>query len=75
MLAAHPLRDMVTPGPVQQLRVERERALCGAWYEVFPRSEGAWRDESRRLARGTLRTATDRRRPRESPPWASTSST
>ena len=58
VLAEHPLRDMVSPGPEMGLRVERERALVGAWYEVFPRSEGAWRDESGAWRSGTLRTAT-----------------
>nr|WP_153540035.1 alpha-1,4-glucan--maltose-1-phosphate maltosyltransferase [Streptomyces sp. RB17] len=40
-LAAHPLRELVTCSEELPLRVDRERALFGAWYELFPRSEGA----------------------------------
>ncbi|MEU6406524.1 maltotransferase domain-containing protein, partial [Streptomyces sp. NPDC046985] len=39
-LAAHPLRELVTASAPLPLLVERERALYGAWYEFFPRSEG-----------------------------------
>ncbi len=60
-LAARPLREMVSPGPERPLLVERERALSGAWYEIFPRSEGAWFDhEAGRWHSGTLRTAAQR---------------
>ena len=41
ILAAHPLREGVTPCGPWPLRVERRRALVGSWYEFFPRSEGA----------------------------------
>ncbi|MET7697200.1 maltotransferase domain-containing protein, partial [Streptomyces sp. NPDC005485] len=41
VLARHPLRDFVTSCEPMPLLVERERALYGAWYEFFPRSEGA----------------------------------
>ncbi len=37
----HPLRRLVTRSERLGLRVERERALFGSWYEMFPRSEGA----------------------------------
>ncbi|MER7233387.1 maltotransferase domain-containing protein, partial [Streptomyces olivaceus] len=40
VLARHPLRDLVTTSDPLPLLVERERALYGAWYEFFPRSEG-----------------------------------
>ena len=33
----------VTTSPPQRLWVDRERALVGAWYELFPRSEGGLR--------------------------------
>ena len=60
-LAARPLRDMVTPSTDLPLLVERELALCGAWYEIFPRSEGATYDEKEhRWTTGTLRTAAER---------------
>ncbi|MEO7061591.1 MAG: alpha-1,4-glucan--maltose-1-phosphate maltosyltransferase [Lapillicoccus sp.] len=59
--AAHPFREMVSPSPAHPLHVERELALFGAWYEIFPRSEGAWYDEeSGRWHSGTLRTAAER---------------
>ena len=41
--------------------MERERALYGAWYEIFPRSEGAVHDpETGHWKSGTLRTAAKR---------------
>jgi starch synthase (maltosyl-transferring) len=40
LLDASPLRDLVTSSPPYKLQVDRERALVGAWYEFFPRSEG-----------------------------------
>ncbi|MEU8605937.1 maltotransferase domain-containing protein, partial [Streptomyces parvulus] len=40
VLARHPLRELVTSSDPMPLLVERERALYGAWYEFFPRSEG-----------------------------------
>ncbi|MFD8451932.1 alpha-1,4-glucan--maltose-1-phosphate maltosyltransferase [Streptomyces coelicoflavus] len=56
VLARHPLRDLVTSSEPLPLLVERERALYGAWYEFFPRSEGtpdrphgAFRTAARRL--------------------------
>jgi starch synthase (maltosyl-transferring) len=36
-----PLRDWVTASAEFPLLVQRERALVSAWYEIFPRSEGA----------------------------------
>jgi starch synthase (maltosyl-transferring) len=60
-LAAHPLREHVTPSPTYPLLVQRERALVGSWYEMFPRSEGArWDARARRWRSGTLRTAAER---------------
>ncbi|MGL5858283.1 MAG: alpha-1,4-glucan--maltose-1-phosphate maltosyltransferase [Angustibacter sp.] len=60
-LAAEPLRDLVSASAEQPLRVQRERALVGAWYEFFPRSEGARYDESTGTwTSGTLRTAAQR---------------
>ncbi|MFC5984248.1 alpha-1,4-glucan--maltose-1-phosphate maltosyltransferase [Knoellia sp. GCM10027209] len=60
-LAARPLRDHVSPSPTYPLLVERERALYGAWYEIFPRSEGARFDpKTGRWTSGTLRTAAQR---------------
>jgi starch synthase (maltosyl-transferring) len=57
LLDAQPLRELVTATDNYRLRVERERALVGAWYEFFPRSEGASLDP---LRSGTLATAAER---------------
>ena len=49
------------PRPTCPLLVERERALYGAWYEIFPRSEGAVQDPTTGTwTSGTLRTAAER---------------
>ncbi|MGI8701921.1 MAG: alpha-1,4-glucan--maltose-1-phosphate maltosyltransferase [Nocardioidaceae bacterium] len=40
ILQAHPVRDRVTRSPRHEIWVDRQRALYGAWYEFFPRSEG-----------------------------------
>ncbi|MFJ9806932.1 alpha-1,4-glucan--maltose-1-phosphate maltosyltransferase [Streptomyces sp. NPDC101158] len=58
-LATHPLRELVTASPKLPLRVERERALFGSWYEFFPRSEGV-RKVRGRTRPGTFRTAAER---------------
>ncbi|MGI5451840.1 alpha-1,4-glucan--maltose-1-phosphate maltosyltransferase [Streptomyces sp. CA-249302] len=55
VLAAHPLREFVTASDTLPLLVERERALYGAWYEFFPRSEG-----TPEQPHGTFRTAARR---------------
>ncbi|MFJ3222456.1 alpha-1,4-glucan--maltose-1-phosphate maltosyltransferase [Streptomyces sp. NPDC086783] len=60
VLAAHPLRDRLTRTEPMPLLVERERALFGAWYEFFPRSEGAVVQEGRPPVSGTFRTAAER---------------
>jgi len=60
-LDERPLRDYVSPSADLPLLVERERALYGAWYEIFPRSEGAVQDPTTgRWRSGTLRTAAQR---------------
>jgi starch synthase (maltosyl-transferring) len=60
-LLARPLRDRVTPGVDLPWLVERERALYGAWYELFPRSEGATQDPDTGLwTSGTFGTAARR---------------
>ncbi|WP_371545751.1 alpha-1,4-glucan--maltose-1-phosphate maltosyltransferase [Streptomyces sp. NBC_00554] len=55
VLARHPLRELVTSSEPLTLKVERERALYGAWYEFFPRSEG-----TPERPHGTFRTAAER---------------
>jgi starch synthase (maltosyl-transferring) len=62
VLRRFPLRDLVTRSRYCPLIVARERALYGAWYELFPRSEGARVDPGRLRPpeSGTLKTAADR---------------
>ncbi|WTO61224.1 alpha-1,4-glucan--maltose-1-phosphate maltosyltransferase [Streptomyces sp. NBC_00212] len=59
-LAAHPLRELVTSSAPMPLLVERERALFGSWYELFPRSEGAVVTKGAPPVSGTFRTAAER---------------
>ncbi|MGD0374286.1 MAG: alpha-1,4-glucan--maltose-1-phosphate maltosyltransferase [Streptosporangiaceae bacterium] len=62
ILAAFPLREMLTSSGRFPVIVHRKRALYGSWYEYFPRSEGARVDGSadRTVTSGTLRTAARR---------------
>jgi starch synthase (maltosyl-transferring) len=60
VLRRHPLRDLVTESGPYPLDVERERALVGAWYEFFPRSEGAVRTADGSWRSGTFTTAAAR---------------
>ncbi|WP_052848032.1 alpha-1,4-glucan--maltose-1-phosphate maltosyltransferase [Streptomyces avicenniae] len=59
-LERSPLRELVTASRPMPLMVERERALYGSWYELFPRSEGARVRRGRPPVSGTLRTAAER---------------
>ena len=62
-MAARPLRDHVSPSAEYRWQVERELALYGAWYEIFPRSEGATQDPVTGVwTSGTLVTAARRLR-------------
>ncbi|MDL5350417.1 alpha-1,4-glucan--maltose-1-phosphate maltosyltransferase [Microbacterium sp. zg-YB36] len=58
--AARPLQSLVTIGATYELLVERERAGVGAWYEFFPRSEGATVQQDGTVRSGTFRTAAQR---------------
>jgi starch synthase (maltosyl-transferring) len=61
VFAARPFREKVSPSAAYPLLVERELALCGAWYEIFPRSEGATKDpQTGAWTSGTFRTAAKR---------------
>ncbi|MFI7078702.1 maltotransferase domain-containing protein [Micromonospora sp. NPDC049903] len=61
LLWAHPVRELVTTGEEYRIWVDRERALFSAWYEFFPRSEGAIPATVDAPARsGTFATATER---------------
>ncbi len=56
-----PIRSLVTPSNAYPILVERDRAGRGAWYEFFPRSEGAEYDAAAaRWISGTFRTAAQR---------------
>ena len=56
----HPLRDLVgTEGPYPFF-VDRPRALFSAWYEFFPRSEGAVENADGSITPGTFGTAAER---------------
>src|ERR1700730_14026301 len=61
LLWEYPVRDLVTAGPARSIWVDRPRALFSAWYEFFPRSEGAVVDRiGRPIKHGTLDTAARR---------------
>jgi starch synthase (maltosyl-transferring) len=59
ILGEAPLRELLTRSAAYPLVVHRQRALYGAWYEFFPRSEGVQIDPMgrREPVGGTLRTA------------------
>ncbi|UYO98487.1 alpha-1,4-glucan--maltose-1-phosphate maltosyltransferase [Microbacterium sp. M28] len=60
LFAERPLRSLFTASDEHRIRVERTRAGVGAWYEFFPRSEGAKRSADGTIISGTFRTATKR---------------
>ena len=59
-LAEAPLRDLVTSSARYPLRVSRRLALYGSWYEMFPRSEGAYQDWDGKWVSGNFHTAAAR---------------
>lgn len=61
VLDARPVRRWVTSSELYPLDVQRPLAGRGAWYEFFPRSEGARYDEAAGVWHsGTFRTAAER---------------
>ncbi|WP_405083452.1 alpha-1,4-glucan--maltose-1-phosphate maltosyltransferase [Protaetiibacter intestinalis] len=60
LIARHPIRSLVTESETLELEVQTARAAVGAWYEFFPRSEGAKRLADGSWKSGTLRTAAKR---------------
>ena len=56
----NPLRRVASSSPRFPIRADRDRALIGAWYEFFPRSEGATKDSLGNITSGTFKTATKR---------------
>ncbi len=59
-IEAKPLASLTTESDLIPLRVERQRAGVGSWYEFFPRSEGARRAKDGTWTSGTFRTAAKR---------------
>ncbi len=49
LVATHPVRDDLTRSTSMPLWVDRERALFGAWYEMFLRGEGGFEGTIKRL--------------------------
>ncbi|WP_203726129.1 alpha-1,4-glucan--maltose-1-phosphate maltosyltransferase [Paractinoplanes durhamensis] len=61
LLWSNPVRQQVTTTRSYAVWVDRKRALYSAWYEFFPRSEGAEiGPESTPIKHGTFRTAAQR---------------
>lgn len=60
VITTHPLRELLTVDGPYPLFVSRERALFSSWYEFFPRSEGAVRNDDGTLTSGTFLTAAER---------------
>ena len=52
-----PLRRLQSTSHRIPIRADRDRALVGAWYEFFPRSEGATQHAKGAITPGTLKTA------------------
>nr|WP_307861131.1 alpha-1,4-glucan--maltose-1-phosphate maltosyltransferase [Microbacterium sp. SD291] len=60
IFAERPLTTLRSASALQTLLVERAAAGVGAWYEFFPRSEGAKRLKDGTVKTGTFRTAAKR---------------
>ena len=59
-IANRPIVSLITESETHSIRVERSRAGLGAWYEFFPRSEGAKQNKDGSWVSGTFRTAAKR---------------
>ncbi|WP_026460955.1 alpha-1,4-glucan--maltose-1-phosphate maltosyltransferase [Schaalia suimastitidis] len=53
----YPLRDLLDSTCSYPLKVARPKALAGSWYEIFPRSAGAFQKPDGTWVSGTLRGA------------------
>ena len=54
----NPLRDGVSPSQPQRFLVQRPESSFAAWYQFFPRSEGAYVDpETGKIVQSTLKTS------------------
>ncbi|CAM3739319.1 alpha-1,4-glucan--maltose-1-phosphate maltosyltransferase [Kibdelosporangium persicum] len=58
IMTEDPVRELITEGERHEVYVDRQRALFGSWYELFPRSTGGW-DAERRPVHGTFKTAAE----------------
>jgi starch synthase (maltosyl-transferring) len=58
---SHPIRELLTVEGPYPAYADRDRALFSAWYEFFPRSEGATKDpQTGAITSGSFRTAAKR---------------
>ena len=53
----HPLRDGISESRPQRFKVERPKSSFAAWYQFFPRSEGAYRAEDGTIVQGNFKTS------------------
>lgn len=53
-------KELIARSEKYPIKVERERALFGSWYEFFPRSEGAVKNSDGSITSGTFKTAAKR---------------
>ncbi|MDO9377910.1 MAG: alpha-1,4-glucan--maltose-1-phosphate maltosyltransferase [Nocardioidaceae bacterium] len=60
VVGRYPVRDLLGSTQPYPFFVDRELAVSTAWYEFFPRSEGAYVDADGTVVPGTLRTAAER---------------
>ncbi len=61
LMWTNPVQELVTTTKPARIWVDRKRALFSAWYEFFPRSEGATVDrQGRPIVHGTFATAAQR---------------
>ncbi len=56
VMKRYPLRDLIESTVKFPLQVDRRAALYGSWYEIFPRSIGAFQDGQGNWQSGTLKT-------------------
>ena len=55
-----PYRTVFGSSEKYPIRADRERALIGSWYEFFPRSEGAIKNQDGTITSGNFKTAAQR---------------
>ena len=53
-------KKLISRSDSYPIKVERERALVGSWYEFFPRSEGAQKNADGSIVPGTFKSAAKR---------------